>query len=254
MKRLVRWLCIAGAVYGGILRSADAVAAQADLFATPPHPVSAQSIEFAVPDARLRIAVRPQAGPRAVIYFGGNAEDVAYSLPELSEWAPQAAIYAMHYRGYGGSSGRPSQQALQADAQALYEHVRRLHPQVTVIGRSLGSALAVRVAATNPVQRLILITPFDSLLNVARWHFPLLPVSWFCETAMNRGYAPRIQVPTLVLVAEADEIVPRSSTDNLVRSFPPGICQVHVVPGADHNSIWFPTELIRSFVASESIE
>ena len=75
----------------------------------------------------------------ALIYFGGNAENVSASLPMLSAAFPDRAIYAMHYRGYGGSSGAPSEEALQDDALLLFDQVYAQHPNILVMGRSLGS-------------------------------------------------------------------------------------------------------------------
>ncbi|MFM2003805.1 MAG: hypothetical protein RI963_3231, partial [Planctomycetota bacterium] len=110
----------------------------------------------------------------AVIYFGGNAEEVDRSADDYAAAFPRHAIYLMNYRGYGGSQGGPSKAALHRDAAALYEYVASRHGTIVVIGRSLGSGVAVRLAVSNRVDRLILITPFDSIVNVARGLFPFL--------------------------------------------------------------------------------
>lgn len=112
-------------------------------------------------DATLRISARPHDGPGAVVYFGGNAEDVAWTVPELAGAFPDRAIYALHYRGYGGSSGRPAEAALRDDARALFRLVHSRHPDVIVVGRSLGSSLAIQLAAEEPVTRLAMISPFE---------------------------------------------------------------------------------------------
>jgi uncharacterized protein len=97
--------------------------------------------------------------PRALIYFGGNAEDVAAKIAEFGAAFPDRAIYLVHYRGYGGNAGSPSEKLLVADAQAIYDDISRRHEQVAVMGRSLGSGVATAVAATRPVEKLILVTP-----------------------------------------------------------------------------------------------
>ncbi|WP_431478708.1 hypothetical protein [Massilia eburnea] len=84
--------------------------------------------------ARVGVTLQEQPGPSAVIYFGGNAEAVGDSLPELQAVFPGQALYLMHYRGYGATAGEPSEAGLFADAQALYEYVRARHPQVTLVG------------------------------------------------------------------------------------------------------------------------
>ena len=97
--------------------------------------------------------------PDALLYFGGNAEDVAAKIPEFAAAFPDWAVYLVHYRGYGGTAGTPSERLLVADAQAIYDEIKTRHAQVAVMGRSLGSGVATAVAATRPVQTLILVTP-----------------------------------------------------------------------------------------------
>ena len=78
----------------------------------------ADTLKLQVPEASLVVSVRPHDGPKALLYFGGNAEDVAQSLTAFAEEFPDRALYLMHYRGYAGSSGKPTEEALQSDAQA----------------------------------------------------------------------------------------------------------------------------------------
>ena len=187
---------------------------------------------------QLRISTVDRAGTKALIYFGGNAESVDGSGPEFAALFPDHAIYLMNYRGYGGSSGRPSEAALHRDAQALFDMVRSRHSEITVIGRSLGSGVAVRLAAANPVAQLVLITPFDSILNVAKRVVPFLPVSLLLlDKYESWRYADQITVPTLILVAERDEVIPRASTEALYRAFTPGVAEWTVIAGAGHNDI-----------------
>jgi hypothetical protein len=96
---------------------------------------------------RVLVSTRPRAGDQAVIYFGGNAEDVSLDMPDFVTTFPNAAIYLLHYPGYGGSSGKPSEPALTAAGFALFDRVRTEHPNVIVIGRSLGTGVAVQVAS-----------------------------------------------------------------------------------------------------------
>jgi len=103
------------------------------------------SFELPVPGAKLRIAVCKRESDEALLYFGGNAEVVADSLPDFSEQFPNHAIYLMNYRGYCGSTGKPKEVDLHADALALYEYVRVKHTRITVLGRSLGSGVAIRL-------------------------------------------------------------------------------------------------------------
>ena len=114
---------------------------------TPVTPAHAAAFPLDVSGATVRVSTRPHDGPKALLFFGGNAEDVASTVPELAEAFPDRAVYAMQYRGYGGSSGRQSEVALRSDARALFAFVHARHPDVVVVGRSLGSSLAIQLAA-----------------------------------------------------------------------------------------------------------
>src|SRR5262245_27191313 len=80
-------------------------------------------------DERVLVTTLPREGERALIYFGGNAEDVAMNLPEFRSVFSGYSIYLLHYRGYGGSGGRPTEDGLVGDGMALYDYVRRQHSQ-----------------------------------------------------------------------------------------------------------------------------
>lgn len=190
------------------------------------------------PGASVKVSERPRQGARALVYFGGNAEDVSMSLPLLDEAFPGHALYLLHYRGYLGSTGKPGEQALVADALALFDRVVAEHGEVTVIGRSLGSGIAVQVASRRPVSKLVLVTPYDSLQEIAAGHFPYFPVRWLLRDKYESWrYAPQVRAPTLLLAAEHDEIIPASSTRQLLSRFQAGVATLEVVRGTGHNSI-----------------
>jgi pimeloyl-ACP methyl ester carboxylesterase len=187
---------------------------------------------------QVLVTTRRHPGAKAVLYFGGNAEDVATQLPLLEQVFPEHALYLLHYRGYGGSSGTPSQAALFADALSLFERVYRDHQQIDVIGRSLGSAVALHLAARRPVARLVLVTPFDSLESLAKAQFPLFPVGLLLQDRFRSSQeAPRVKAPTLVIAAERDEVVPRASTEMLLSRFRPGVASLVVLPVDGHNAV-----------------
>lgn len=193
---------------------------------------------LAVGAATVHVSMHAHDGRAALIYFGGNAEDVSLDVPSLVDAFPDRAIYALHYPGYGGSSGSPSEQAIFNDALALFDSVHAEHPDIEVIGRSLGSGAAVWVASQRPVGRLVLVTPFDSLADAAAQQYPLFPVRWLLRDSFDSWrYAPQVTAPTLIVVAGDDEIVPRSSSDRLRTRFRDGTVSYVVVPKAGHNTI-----------------
>ena len=207
-----------------------------------PRPAAVEAadarLKLSMPDADVWVTTRARDGPRAVIYFGGNAEDVSRNLPGFAEAFPDDALYFLHYRGFGGSGGSPSEEAIAKDALALFDQVYASHPQIAVVGRSLGSGVAVRLASQRPVQQLILVTPYNSLEEIAEQHYPWLPVKWLLRDRFESGrYAAHIRVPTLLLAASDDEVIARASTERLLDSFPKGVAVLKVVPDSGHNSI-----------------
>lgn len=195
-------------------------------------------ITVQVPDAILNVSARQLQSHQAVIYFGGNAEDVSASLPSLAAAFPGHALYLLHYRGYGGSSGKPSEAALFADALALFDHVQAQHPDITVIGRSLGSGAAVHLASARPVKRLVLVTPYDSIAELAAQQFPMFPVRWLLTDKFESfRYAPQVTAPTLIIAAEEDEVIPPPSTRLLATRFAPGVARSVTIQGVGHNTI-----------------
>ncbi len=206
---------------------------------TPTLPVEASKIiTLAVDKASLKVSIRELAGDNAIIYFGGNAETVSSSLPKYANAFPNHAIYMLHYRGYSGSTGTPTEAALHIDAEKLYDLVRGRHNNITVIGRSLGSGLAIRLAATHEITKLVLVTPYDSILNLSKQRFPYLPIKFMLkDTFESWRYAPQIKVPTIILAAENDHVIPKDNTEALYAKFNAGVARFKVIKNVDHHSI-----------------
>jgi pimeloyl-ACP methyl ester carboxylesterase len=207
----------------------------------------AAGMTFSLPvdGARVLVSSRTQPGSSAVVYFGGNAEDVSVSMPTLQRAFPDRSLFALHYRGYNGSTGNPSETTLIADALVLFDRVHATYPHVVVIGRSLGSGVAIHVASMRPVERLVLVTPYDSLLEIAAQRFPLFPVRWLMlDKFESWRYAPNVTAPTLLLAAENDAVIPRASTHLLYKHLPRSLATLLVVPDAGHNTISDTTEYV----------
>jgi pimeloyl-ACP methyl ester carboxylesterase len=203
---------------------------------------------------RIKVWRVARPGRRALIYFGGNAEDVAGNVEAFADAFPGHSLFLVNYRGYGGSSGRPTESGLRADALAVFDHVRQAHPDIAVVGRSLGSGVAVALASARPVDRLVLVTAYDSLVNVAREYFGWLPVGLLMKDRYDSAALARaVQAPVLIVVAAQDEIIPRSRSDALAAAFAPGQARVEIIDGATHNSLDLSTAylaVIRDFLRS----
>ena len=200
--------------------------------------IEAQTIWLEHESQRLKIWHVEGSGDRALIYFGGNAEDVSINLVQFKSWFPDYSLYLLNYRGYGGSSGSPSEAALYSDSIALYELVRKRHDNISVLGRSLGTGVAVYLASEKEVSGLILVTPYSSMAELGAHYYPLIPVKTLIKDRFESSKrAAAIEVPTLCLVAEYDEVIPRAISDKLVRSFAPEHVQSIVITKTSHNSI-----------------
>jgi uncharacterized protein len=240
MKGIASVILIAGLGYGIVclllfLRQRDML-----YYPTPIRSsslVSAQLLRLHSEGETVRVW-RVGGGDRALIYFGGNAEDVAVSSGSLARLFPDWSIYLLHYRGYGGSTGTPTEQGLYADALALYELVWQEHTFIAVMGRSLGSGVAVYLAAQRPVDRLVLVTPFDTMAHLASTYYPWVPVRLLLRDRFDSlSRAPSLSMPTLVLIAGQDEVIPASVSDPLVAALNQETTGVEVIDGAGHNSI-----------------
>ena len=191
-----------------------------------------------------------------VIYFGGNAEEVSGLMSDAAQLAPWP-VAAVNYRGYGLSEGRPSEAALAADAVAVYDRLAAdagADPKrIVVFGRSLGSGVAVQLAASRPVRAVILVSPFDSLRSIARRQYPIVPVSLLLKHPFDSlARAPGIEAPLLVLAGERDRLIPPAFSRRLHDAWS-GPKRWEPIPGAGHDDIhtrrrYWPA--MREFLAS----
>ena len=177
-------------------------------------------------------------GSPLILYFGGNAEEVSWMLGPATRNVPGSGWLLVDHRGYGASAGTPSEQALTSDAIEWFDHARqKLDAQkIVLFGRSLGSGVAVQLAAARGVEAVILAAPFDSLTNVARHHYPYLPVKWLLKHPFDSlSLAPSIAAPLLCLVAEHDEVIPVVHSKRLFDAWQ-GPKRWVELRGAGHNS------------------
>jgi len=205
-------------------------------------------------DGWLIPAREPRNAP-LVFYFGGNAEDISVTGAELRNRA-DANFVLMNYRGFGESEGKPSQTTLLTDAVFVYDDMVRSAPhngKRVVFGRSLGSYVGIYLASRRDIDAAVLVTPFDSVRNIARRHFPWLPVSFLLKHPFDAiSLAPELDIPALILLAARDEIVPQAHSRALADSWG-GSTRVVTIKGARHNTIgwerefWEPVrQLLRS--------
>ncbi len=186
----------------------------------------------------LNVIALNKGQSQAMIYFGGNSEQVVLQADEHIQNFPNHTIYLVNYRGYGGSTGSPSEEGLFQDALNIFDALKSRHEQISVMGRSLGTGVAVYLAVNRPVDKLILVTPYDSIEAIAQNQYPVFPVDLLLHDrfdSVNR--VAGITSPTLIIVAEQDRIIPRKNTLALIHAFSPPLLTVKAFKNAGHNDV-----------------
>jgi hypothetical protein len=205
--------------------------------ARPVEPIAVEREE----GVKVRGWLVKTAHPRAplIIYYGGNAEELSWQMTE--PWPAEWSLALVNYRGYGESDGNPSEAALFADALVVFDAlVRRpdVDPtRIVLVGRSLGSGVAVYVAAERPVAAVVLVSPYDSMTALGQRHYPWLPVGLLLKHPFDsESRAPRIHAPLLAIAAGRDRIIPPAHSRKLAEAW--GGPKRFVEFGeADHNDI-----------------
>ncbi|MCM2328468.1 MAG: hypothetical protein NDI88_11305 [Lysobacter sp.] len=183
------------------------------------------------------------AGTRqpAVLYFGGNAEEVTAYAADAERRYGRRAVLLMNYRGYGASGGKPGEKALVADAISHYDWAARrpdLDPaRFCAHGRSLGTGVAVQLAAARRLRCVVLTSPFESLAAVGGTHYPWLPVRLLLRHRFeSAAVAGRITAPALVAYGAEDDIIPAEHSERLAAAWGGPVERLRI-DGHGHNDL-----------------
>jgi fermentation-respiration switch protein FrsA (DUF1100 family) len=180
--------------------------------------------------------VDPPGARIATLFLHGNGGNITHRVRTMREIAAAgSAVLALDYRGYGRSEGRPTERGIYADADAAYNHLDALGRPIVIHGESLGSAVAVDLAARRPCAALILEAPFTSANAMAGRVLQLLgPLVIFSYDSTRK--IRRIRAPLLVMHGAQDDIVPIEFGRALFDSAPEPKT-FWAVPGAGHNNL-----------------
>jgi len=155
---------------------------------------------------------KPRDGKPVIIYFQGNGGGLNLRAWRFHQMvAAGNGLIALCYRGFGGSSGHPTEAGLLQDAAAAYAFATRLYPPERIVlwGESLGTGVAVALAAERPVARVLLESPFTSAVDIARAAYPFVPVRWLMKDQFRSDQrVANISAPVLVLHGVRDTVVP----------------------------------------------
>ena len=186
---------------------------------------------------------------RLAVWFGGRNEDVGW-VPALASWlGPEWAVCSFNYRGCGSSTGRPGETACVGDATTIVSWASQQTgvplARIVLMGRSLGSGVAMQVAARQAPAGLVLLSPPASLRRLLMRHPLLAPALPFLRHRFDSlAVAPQVRCPSLLLLAERDRRVPHSESRRLARALhgpAPGStvtrCRLIMIAGTDHRSL-----------------
>lgn len=205
------------------------------------HPFD--KMEVSSENETIEIIILNKGNDKALIYFGGNAESVVANAHDFSTNFSDITTYLVNYRGYGGSTGKPTEDGNYADALAIYDEINKSHSQISVIGRSLGSGIATYLAVNRSIEKIALITPYDSILNVAKSNYFVFPVKFLLKDVYDSASrAKDIKSNVLVISAQNDQVIPRFHTQNLIDAFETDQVLLKVIENTGHNDISNNTE------------
>jgi fermentation-respiration switch protein FrsA (DUF1100 family) len=202
-----------------------------------------QEVRLETPDGeRLICWWAPAAANRpTLLYFQGNAGGLIDRAPRVERFANAGyGVFMPAYRGYSGSTGSPSEKALIADAMLAYDHLRGLGiapRDIVVYGESLGSGVAVQLAAARPVGVLVLDAPYTSLPDIGKSIYPFLPVDTFMvDRFESKRHVAKVEAPILILHGGMDTTSPLDHGRALYHAAPEPK-ELVVVEEAGHSNI-----------------
>lgn len=215
-------------------------------FPTPDTPTVYKNMTLHNEGVSINVIVLNEGYENAILYFGGNGESMAGSSDYIAGQFPDFTVYLMDYRGYGGSTGRPTEEGLYSDALNLYDTIKPKHNRISVGGRSLGTGIATYVAAYREVSKLALITPYDSIVNVAHGRYPIYPVSLLLHDKYDSvSRIKQIKAKTFIVMAQNDSVIPKERSQQLIDAFDPAQLQVTMIKNRGHNDISSDTDYYK---------
>lgn len=174
-----------------------------------------EEIELRTSDGERLIAwyAKARPGQPTILYFHGNAGNAAGRAEKIETMRiGGAGVFYLNNRGYGGSSGKPTEKANVADAATAYEHLRGTGVEagdIVVYGESLGSGQAVQLAGQREVRAVVLEAPLTSTIDVGKRTYFFLPLGLLLsDQYRNREHIAKVTAPLLVLHGEQDEVIP----------------------------------------------
>jgi len=183
-----------------------------------------------------------------VLYFGGNANNVIEFIDNIAPKLKNYNFLGFNYPGYAGSEGKPCEECILKYALEIYD---KYNPDF-IIGRSLGTAVASYVASKRSVKGVILITPFDSIENIAKKKYPIYPISFLLKYKFKEyKFISNTKVPVIVIALKNDDVIPDDSLKNLLKHIK-NLKKLFLIEGVKHGFIYEHSQIIN--VINKSLE
>ncbi|MGA7383883.1 MAG: alpha/beta hydrolase [Methylocella sp.] len=152
-------------------------------------------------------------GHPLILYFHGNGGALADRVPRFRALTASGdGLLAISYRGYGGSTGSPTQKGLMADGETAYLEARARGyggDRIVLMGESLGTGVAIALAATHNAAALVLDSPYSSAVEVAAAHYAIFPVNWLMFDRFRSDLViQNVHIPILVVHGDEDDVIP----------------------------------------------
>jgi fermentation-respiration switch protein FrsA (DUF1100 family) len=227
-------------------------------FRTPPAEAGFSEAEEVVLDSAdgekvIVWHVAPKADRALWLYFHGNGGALRYRVYRFRDLIAQGdGLVALSYRGYAGSTGSPTEPGLIADARATYDFAAARYgtDRIALWGESLGTGVAIAIAAERPVARIVLEAPFLSALDVAQGAYPFIPARWLMKDQFRSDLRiAKVKAPVLILHGDRDAVVPISSGQLLYKLIQSPKRFVRI-PGGGHENLgsFGILEAVKKFV------
>jgi uncharacterized protein len=201
-------------------------------------------MQLATPDGERLVAwyAAPASGKPTLFYLHGNAGALVHRANRMRLYRRQGyGVFMLAYRGFSGSTGQPTETNIIADALMAYDTLAGLTPpgsRIVVYGESLGTGVAVQVAAQRKPDGVVLESPFSSAADVAAHLYPYLPVYWLMKDRFESiSYIGQVKAPLLVLHGERDSIVPSQLGSKLFAAAP-GPKLAYFIKDATHYTLY----------------
>ncbi len=186
----------------------------------------------------------PKPGRPVILYLHGNGGEISGRSERFAAYqSGDFGVLFVSYRGYGASTGKPSEAGLVKDARAAYDWLIAQGVKsetIMLVGESLGSGVAVQLAAERRVGAVALEAPYYSAADIAAAHYWWLPVHWLMKDRFDSfAYIGRVHAPLLVIHGDQDHVIPIAEGRKLFAAANEPK-QMVVVPGGTHGTIFSP--------------